>query len=88
MIFEKRCIGVPGWQKNGFESLSSDPEGVYEQYTFFLNVIFYFRFESIPRGSPGIPGNPSASWGNRKKREDFFRNLQESVGIQEVPEGF
>ena len=34
MIFKKRCIGVPGCQKNGFESLWSDPEGVYEQYTF------------------------------------------------------
>ena len=68
MILKKRCIRVPGWQKNGFESLSSDPEGVYDQYTFFIkNLIFYFRFESIPRGSPGIPETGPGTPKNLKK---------------------
>ena len=65
MIFLKRCIGVPGWQKNGFESLWSDPEGGYEQYTFLhKNVKLFFdfnRFPGVPRGSPGIPGTPGGA---------------------------
>ena len=65
MIFKKRCIGVPGWQKNGFESLWSDPEGVYEQYTFYKQKNDLNRFPGVPRGSPGIPGTPGGPGASR-----------------------
>ena len=71
MIFQKRCIGVPGCQKNGFESLWSGPEGVYEHYTFFIKSVFFFPiliaspgFPRVPRGSPGIPGTPGRGPGD------------------------
>ena len=60
--FLKKCIGVPGWQKNGFESLSRDPEGFMTNIYFFYYKKSNFLF-SILIDSPGFPGDPRGSWG-------------------------